>query len=98
MSIAGESAKSKYRTAVNRVDPRVTTGGDDFKGTNHPDGISKDSGIHCIRLQKVFYGFKQSGKLWYDRFRTYIIEHGYVNHLICPSLFVKRNGNHFSIF
>jgi len=39
--------------------------------------INEGKEDHVCRLKKSFYGLKQSPRLWYLRFNTFMIEHGY---------------------
>ena len=32
---------------------------------------------HVLRLKKALYRLKQAPKAWYDRFTTYLLDHGF---------------------
>ncbi|CAH9096728.1 unnamed protein product, partial [Cuscuta epithymum] len=45
---------------------------------------SKSRDLFSIKLQKSLYGLKQSGRMWYNRLREYLIKEGYKNDPISP--------------
>ena len=46
---------------------------------------------HVLRLKKALYGLKQAPKAWYDRFTTYLLDHGFKRGQANRTLFVKRD-------
>ena len=52
---------------------------------------SKSREMYSIRLQKSLYGFKQSGRMWYNRLSEYLIKQGYINDGICPYIYLENN-------
>ena len=46
--------------------------------------------MYSIKLQRSLYGFKQSGRMWYNRLSTYLLKEVYVNNSICPCVFIKK--------
>ena len=60
-----------------------------------PDGISipnpkANRNMYCIKLQKSFYGLKQSGRMWYNRLSEFLKLKGYTNNDDCPCVFIKK--------
>ena len=58
---------------------------------------SKPWSMYSIKLQRSLYGLKQSGRMWYNRLRQYLLKERYVNNSICPCVFVKKTENGFAI-
>ena len=52
--------------------------------------FSKPRGMFSIKLQRSFYGLKQSSQMWYNCLSTYLLKEGYVNNSICPCVFIKK--------
>ena len=46
---------------------------------------------HVLRLKKALYRLKQAPKAWYDRFTTYLLDHGFKRSQAEWTLFVKRD-------
>jgi hypothetical protein len=46
-----------------------------------------------IEVLQSLYGLKQSGKMWYDYFKEYMLSIGFTNDIICPCVFIKKEGN-----
>jgi hypothetical protein len=46
--------------------------------------------VYSIKLQRFLYGLKQSGCMWYNRLKEYLLREGYNNDLICPCVFIKK--------
>ena len=53
--------------------------------------------MYSIKLQRSLYGLKQSGHMWYNHLSEYLLKEGYVNNLICPSVFIKKSEIRFAI-
>ena len=53
--------------------------------------------MYFIKLQRSLYGLKQSGHMWYNHLSEYLLKEGYVNNLICPSVFIKKSEIRFAI-
>ena len=63
-----------------------------------PEACNLSSREHySIKLNKSLYGLKQSGRMWYNRLREYLLKHGYKNDKVCPCIFIKSYGNEFVI-
>ena len=58
---------------------------------------SKPKEMYSIKLQRLLYGLKQSGRMWYNRLSDYLLNKGYVNNPICPCVFIKKTTSGFVI-
>jgi Reverse transcriptase (RNA-dependent DNA polymerase) len=58
---------------------------------------SKPQEMYSIKLKKSLYGLKQSGRIWYNRLRKYLIKEGYKSNIISPCIFIKRSISSFII-
>jgi hypothetical protein len=47
------------------------------------------------KLSKALYGLKQAPRVWYDRLKTFLLEHGYVMRSVDKTLFTLKYGNDF---
>ena len=52
--------------------------------------ISNSRELYSIKLQRSLYGFKQSGKMWYNRLSEYLLKEDYKNNSICQCIFIKK--------
>jgi hypothetical protein len=43
------------------------------------------------KLSKSLYGLKQSSRAWYARFKTFLLEHGYVMESVDKTLFILNH-------
>ncbi|KAL8155915.1 hypothetical protein AgCh_001101 [Apium graveolens] len=66
-----------------------------------PEGLNiedtKPRHLYSVKLQRSLYGLKQSGRMWYNRLREYLLNDGYVNNQVCPCIFIKRSSTGFVI-
>lgn len=46
--------------------------------------------MYAIKLQRLFYGLKQSGCMWYNRLSKYLLKEGYENNHIFPYVFIRK--------
>ena len=53
--------------------------------------------MYCVKLQKSLYGLKQSGRMWYNRLREFLLRKGYSNNDDCPCVFIKKSRTGFCI-
>ena len=60
-------------------------------------GAQDTRSMYSIKLQRSLYGLKQSGRMWYNRLREYLLKQNYVNNEICPCVFIKKLLNGFVI-
>ena len=51
---------------------------------------TKPRNMCSIKLQRSLYRLKQSGHMWYNRLREYLLKKGYANNPICPCIFIKK--------
>ncbi|GJT08207.1 retrovirus-related pol polyprotein from transposon TNT 1-94 [Tanacetum coccineum] len=60
---------------------------------SQPEGfIDPEFPDHVYRLKKSLYGLKQAPRAWYDKFSSFLIEHGFTKGIIDPTLFTRRQG------
>jgi hypothetical protein len=52
---------------------------------NYPNRVYK--------FLKNLYGLKQASRVWYDRFKTFLLEHGYVMGSVDKTHFPLKHGN-----
>jgi hypothetical protein len=50
---------------------------------------------HVYKLLKALYGLKQAPRAWYDRLKSFLLEHGYVMGSVDNTLFTLKHGNDF---
>ena len=67
-----------------------------------PNGIqipnpNTNRNIYCVKLQKSLYGLKQSGRMWYNRLREFLLKKGFSNNDDCPCVFIKKSRTGFCI-
>jgi hypothetical protein len=58
-----------------------------FKSPKYPDRVYK--------LSKALYGLKQAPRAWYDRLKTFLLEHEYVMEIVDKTLFTLNHGTDF---
>jgi hypothetical protein len=66
------------------------------------DGISvlnmhANHNIYCVKLAKSLYDLKQSGSMWYNRLKKFLINKRYSNRDDCPCVFIRRSSTRFCI-
>jgi hypothetical protein len=59
----------------------------DFENFKYPQRLYK--------LSKALYGLKQAPRAWYDRLKTFLLEHGYVMVSVDKTLFTLKHGTDF---
>jgi hypothetical protein len=67
-----------------------------------PDGISvpntnANCNMYCVKLVKSLYGLKQSGRMWYNRLKEFLLNKKYSNSDDCPSVFIRKSSTGFCI-
>ncbi len=67
-----------------------------------PEGLeipnkNHNRNMYCVKLQKSLYGLKQSGRMWYNRLKEFLLQKGYSNNDDCPCVFIKKSTNGFCI-
>ena len=50
-----------------------------------------------LRIQKVLYGLKQAGRLWYKHLRKFLLDHKFTNDATLPYIFVYKQRLDFVI-
>jgi hypothetical protein len=53
--------------------------------------------MFCVKLTKSLYGLKQSGKMWYNRLKEFLMNNSYSNSDDCPCVFIKKSYTGFCI-
>jgi hypothetical protein len=53
--------------------------------------------MYCIKLVKYLYGLKQSGRMWYNRLKEFLLNKGYSNIDDCPCVFIRKSSTGFCI-
>ena len=67
-----------------------------------PDGISvpdsrTNRNMYCVKLTTSLYGLKQSGRIWYNRLKDFLVTKGFSNNDDCPCVFNKKSSTGFCI-
>jgi hypothetical protein len=53
--------------------------------------------MYYVKLIKSLYGLKQSGRMWYNRLKEFLLNKGYSNSDDCPCVFIKKYTTGFCI-
>jgi hypothetical protein len=53
--------------------------------------------MYCVKLNKSLYGLKQSGRMWYNRLKEFLLNKGYSNNDDCPCVFIRKSSTEFYI-
>jgi hypothetical protein len=66
------------------------------------DGISvpntnANRNMYYIKLVKSLYDLKQSGRMWYNRLKEFLLNKEYSNSDDCPCVFIKKSTTDFCI-
>jgi hypothetical protein len=66
------------------------------------DGISvpnngKSCNMFCVKLTKSIYGLKQSGGMWSNQLKEFLMYKGYSNSDDFPCVFIKKSSIGFCI-
>ena len=51
---------------------------------------------HVCRMHKSIYGLKQAPRAWYTKFKTHLLEIGFVNSQANTSLFIYHANGHIT--
>jgi hypothetical protein len=67
-----------------------------------PDGISvpnmnANRNMYCVKLVKSLYGFKQLGRMRYNRLKEFLLNNGYSNNDDYLCVFIKKSNIGFCI-
>jgi hypothetical protein len=53
--------------------------------------------MYCVKLVKILYDLKQSGRMWYNRLKEFLPNKGNLNSDDCPSVFIRKSKTDFCI-
>jgi hypothetical protein len=53
--------------------------------------------IYCVKLNKLLYGLKQFGRMWYNRLKEFLLNKCYYNNDGCPCVFIRKSSTVFCI-
>ncbi|GKD54110.1 retrovirus-related pol polyprotein from transposon TNT 1-94 [Tanacetum coccineum] len=60
---------------------------------SQPKGfIDPEFSDDVYRLKKTLHGLKQAPRAWYDKFSSFLIQHGFTKGIVDPTLFTRRHG------
>lgn len=62
-----------------------------------PSFIDFEKPNYVYKLKKALYGLKQAPKAWYDRLKTFLVDHKYTMGLVDNTLFTKKKDSHIII-
>jgi hypothetical protein len=55
------------------------------------------SNMYYVKLNKSWYDLKQSGRMWYNWLKEFLLKIGYSNNDDCPCVFIRRFSTRFCI-
>jgi hypothetical protein len=53
--------------------------------------------MYCVKLVKSLYGLKQSGRMWYNRLKEFLLNKCYSSNDDCLYVFIKKSTTEFCI-
>jgi hypothetical protein len=53
--------------------------------------------MYCVNLLKSLYILKQSGRIWYNRLKEFLLNKYYSNSDDCPCVFIRKSATGFYI-
>jgi hypothetical protein len=67
-----------------------------------PNGISvpnmsANRNMYYVKLVKSLYCLKESGRMWYNRLKKFLLNKGYSNSHDCPCVFIRKSSTGFCI-
>jgi hypothetical protein len=67
-----------------------------------PDGnsvpnLNANHNMYCVKLIKSLYDLKQSGRIWYNQLKEFLLNKGYSNSDDCPCVFIRKSSTGFCI-
>jgi hypothetical protein len=65
-------------------------------GLKIPDSKTNRN-MYSVKLQRVLYGLKQSGRMWYNRLSDFLLKMGYINNPDSPCVFIRKSQKGFCI-
>jgi hypothetical protein len=60
-------------------------------------GPNQNCNMFSVRLQRLLYGLKQFGRMWFNRLSNFLLQRGYINNDDCPCVFVMKSSDGFYI-
>ena len=62
-----------------------------------PGFIDFEKPNYVYKLKKALYGLKQAPKAWYDRLKTFLVDHKYTMGLVDNTLFTNKKDSHIIV-
>jgi hypothetical protein len=59
--------------------------------------MNTNHNMYCVKLVKSLYGLKQSGRMWYNRLKKFLLNKGYSNNDDCSCVFIRKSNTGFCI-
>jgi hypothetical protein len=59
--------------------------------------IQANRNMYCIKLVKLLYDLKQSGRMWYNRLKEFLLNKGYSNSDDCSCVSIRKSTTGFCI-
>jgi hypothetical protein len=59
--------------------------------------MNANHNMYCVKLIKSLYGLKQSGRMWYNRLKEFLLNKGYSNSDDCLCVFIRNSCTDFYI-
>jgi hypothetical protein len=59
--------------------------------------INTNHNMYCVKFAKSLYDLKQSGRMWYNRLKKFLLNKGYSNNDDCSCVFIKKSTTKFCI-
>jgi hypothetical protein len=59
--------------------------------------MHENHNMYRVKLVKSLYGMKQSGRMWYNRLKEFLLNKGYSNSDDCPCVFIRKSTTEFCI-
>jgi hypothetical protein len=59
--------------------------------------MNSNHNMYCVKLIKSLHSLKQSGIMWYNRLKEFLLKKGYSNSDDCPCLFIRKFSTGFYI-
>jgi hypothetical protein len=53
--------------------------------------------MYCIKLVKSLYDLKQSGRMWYNQLKEFLLNKSYSNSNDCSCVFIRKSTTEFCI-
>jgi hypothetical protein len=53
--------------------------------------------MYCVKLNKSLHVLKQSGRMWYNRLKEFLLNKGYSNNVDCLSVIIRKSSTGFCI-